>query len=99
MVSPIGERVPHGENRGGKTGEILFPWCTDRGSPAMTFNEYWRALIARNPDLEKSVSLAISTDSFKRSLRQAFEIGEKQGQGEAGGGLLGGIDSIFGRKP
>lgn len=45
----------------------------------MTFTEYWSALVKRNPDMaDESTRMTIGVESFKRSLEQAFEMGQKQ---------------------
>jgi hypothetical protein len=41
----------------------------------MTFEEYWKALEQKNEHLREGNSLKMEIASFKRSLRQAFDMG------------------------
>lgn len=54
----------------------------------MTFEEFWRALEQKNPDMKEGATMTITVDSFKRSMRQSFEMGQKHPSPNSGGDLL-----------
>lgn len=58
----------------------------------MTFDEYWAALLAKNPDMKDARRMTISVDSFKRAIQQAFEKGRDQEKQHASF-----MDDLFGK--
>lgn len=46
----------------------------------MTFDELWKATVARNPALaDNSTKITITAEQYRKALQQAYEIGEKAG--------------------
>lgn len=61
----------------------------------MTFDEFWAALQKKNPDLKEGDTMKITVDSFKRSMRQAFEMGERKASPSSVGGVF---EELFGKR-
>lgn len=71
----------------------------------MMFNDFWARLVASNPDLtDPDTVMRIPVASFKRSMRQSFEMGQASGavasdptkQTDTASSIF---EDIFGRKP
>ena len=47
----------------------------------MTWESLWTKMVAKNPGFEDdSVVMEITVASFRKALKQAYEIGEKHGE-------------------
>ena len=46
----------------------------------MTFDQFWRLLEKRNAKLKPENKMTISVESFRASMRQAFDMGEEHGK-------------------
>lgn len=62
----------------------------------MTWDDYKRTLIAKNPQLADSERLHITPESFLRSMRQAWDMGFEAGK-RSGGEATFDFERLFGR--
>lgn len=63
----------------------------------MTFAEYWKTIEAQNPQMRDAKAMRIGIESFRKSLRLAFEAGEREAS-DKGKCLVGELKQMLGMK-
>lgn len=65
----------------------------------MDFDAFWNSLCKRNPQLASGDRTELRTSTLKALVRQAFELGEKQGRDSLSpashAGKAGGFSDLF----